>query len=342
MSRLALALIVVLTSCPGYAADSAVVLMYHRFGEDRFPSTSIRTDQFEAQLDYLASGDAEVIPLERLLESLAGNGDLPDHAVVITIDDAYRSVYDVAHPRLLEHRFPYTVFVATDGVDAGLPDLMSWSQMRELARDGVTFANHGASHGSLIDRSLAAGDRDYLERAVADVEKGRERLQAELEPIPRVFAYPYGEYNTPVADALAEFGIAFAFGQHSGPAARGSNPMALPRFPMNEAYADMDEFRLKLRSVPLPVRRVEPADPEVAERMPNLTVTLAANAAIESGLACFVGGQGRVEVRWRAPSRRFEVAPLRPLAAGRNRVNCTAPAGDGRYHWFSHPWFVQP
>ena len=32
------------------AADSAVVVMYHRFGESDFPATNIRVDQFEAHI----------------------------------------------------------------------------------------------------------------------------------------------------------------------------------------------------------------------------------------------------------------------------------------------------
>ena len=38
------------------ADDSAVVFMYHRFGEDRYPSTNIRVDQFRQQMDYLSDG----------------------------------------------------------------------------------------------------------------------------------------------------------------------------------------------------------------------------------------------------------------------------------------------
>ena len=77
------------------AADSAVVLMYHRFGEDRYPSTSIRVDQFEAQLAHLAERDYQVIPLAQLLDALNNGTQLPERAVVITIDDAYLSVYEV-------------------------------------------------------------------------------------------------------------------------------------------------------------------------------------------------------------------------------------------------------
>ena len=42
-----------MTSGGVFAADYATVLMYHRFGEDKYPSTNIRIAQFEAHLDML-------------------------------------------------------------------------------------------------------------------------------------------------------------------------------------------------------------------------------------------------------------------------------------------------
>ena len=37
-------------AAPATAADSAVILIYHRFGEDTLPSTNIRLEQFEAHI----------------------------------------------------------------------------------------------------------------------------------------------------------------------------------------------------------------------------------------------------------------------------------------------------
>lgn len=322
------------------AADSAVVLMYHRFGDDRFPSTNIREDQFEAHLGHLKDAGYSVIPVTALMQSLHDGMPLPQRAVVITVDDAYRSVHDVAHPVLKRYGYPYTVFVATDGVDAGLADYMSWDEMRALEADGVTFANHGASHESLIARSQSGGD--YVATAKDDVEKGMNRLREELDPVEFVFAYPYGEFNHDIVDMIDGLGYEIAFGQHSGGIGPMSDRFTLPRFPMNETYATIDQFRTKVASLPLPVESVDPPDYEIVTRLPLIEVELP--GGIDSGefggLACFVGGQGQVTVDWIVRNERFRVGPERPLSPGRNRVNCTAPAGDGRYHWYSHPWFV--
>jgi len=338
----ALTVLVILTiSMPLAAADSAVVLMYHRFGEDTYPSTNITVEQLEDQLEHLSEGGYAVVPLSDVVEALTKGTSLPPRAVAITIDDAYRSVYDVAYPRFKAKGFPFTVFVATDGVDRGLPAYMTWDQMREMVAGGATYANHGATHDSLIERRASEDDVAWLARVRADVDKGMGRLNDELDPLPGAFAYPYGEYNSAVAAMLRDMGYV-AFGQQSGAVGQGGDLRALPRFPMAEAFADISEFRTKVSSLPLPVVAVEPWDPVVSTEQPIIEVTLGAVDGRLSRLTCYVSGQGAVEVNWLKPDERFSVGPTKPFDAGRHRVNCTAPQKDGRYLWFSHPWIIQP
>ncbi len=325
-----------------FAADEAVVLMYHRFGDDRYPSTNIRVEQIEAQLDYLVNHGFIVVPLVDVLAAAGGGGELPDRAVAITVDDAYRSVYTVGYPRFRKRGMPFTVFVATDPVDGGQADFMTWDQMREMAEHGVTFANHGATHDSVIERRGDESRSAWLARVRADVAKGARRLAEELRPLPGVFAYPYGEYDEATAVVIADLGL-IAFGQHSGAIGPLSDTRALPRYPMAEAFAAMDDFAIKVASRPLPVASVTPWDPVTSSSRPSIEVTLAATDARLERLTCFVSGQGEVAVEWLEPRRRFAVAPKNDLPLGRNRVNCTAPAAEGgRFTWFSHPWVVRP
>src|SRR3546814_19731197 len=73
--------------------SGAVLLMYHRFGEDDLPSTSIRLSQFEAHLAELTSGRYRVMALPEIVARLRAGQPLPQRAVAITIDDAALSVY---------------------------------------------------------------------------------------------------------------------------------------------------------------------------------------------------------------------------------------------------------
>ncbi len=330
-----------LLTAAAHAADTAVVLMYHRFGEDEYPSTNIRIEQLEAQLEYLQENDYSVVPLARVLAALEHGQPLPERAVAITVDDAYRSVYTGGFPRLAAAGMPFTVFVSSDPVDQALPDYMTWDQMREMSAMGVSFANHGAAHDSVISRIAGEDDTARLARVRANVEAGARRLAEELEPLGNAFAFPYGEYDAAAAGMLREMGYV-NFGQHSGAIGPLSDLRAVPRFPMAEAFAGMDQFPTKVSSGPLPVLALEPWDPVTSAREPVIEVELADGDARYAELACYVGGQGRVDVRWLEAHSRFRVGPASPFGAGRHRVNCTAPRNDGGYLWFSHQWIVEP
>ena len=177
------------------AADSAVVFMYHRFGEDDIPETNIRLDQFEAHLAELASGPYTVLPLAEVVAARREGRALPDRAVAITADDAYPSIYREAWPRLQAAGLPFTVFVATDPVDRGFRRYMSWDQIRELAAAGVGIGAHSAAHGRMTEATP--------EENAADLARMARRFRDELGFVPEIFAYPYGEYSRAVQEVVA-------------------------------------------------------------------------------------------------------------------------------------------
>ncbi len=345
MRWLLLLLIFVFAAASSAAERQAVIFMYHHFGVEKYPSTNVRLAQFEAHLDYIADNGYQVWPLQRVVRHLRDDKPFPARVVAITIDDAYTSVYTEAFPRLRARGWPFTVFVATDGVDRGYKALMSWQQMREMQRHGASFANHSASHDHLIRRRPGETDAAWLTRLREDIQRAQRRLKEELGEAPMLLAYPYGEFNTALADLVAELGYT-AFGQQSGPAGLGYDLRALPRYPMSERFADMDGFRTKIASLALPVLSAEPWEPviDAADNPPRLRVTLGDSEARLGQLACFVSGQGRVEVAWEdRATRRFAVRAGEPLPVGRSRYNCTAPSSQrGRYYWYSHLWIRLP
>lgn len=323
----------------------AVVLMYHHFGVDQYPSTNTRLDQFEAHLDYLEQHDFHVWPLKKIITALDRQQALPDRTVAITIDDAYISVYTEAWPRLRQRGWPFTVFVASDAIDKGLPAYMSWQQLRELQAQGVTIANHSHSHDYLVQRPAGETQQQWRQRIIRDIKTAQQRLTQELgaEPAqaPRLFAYPYGEYTLALAKILHELGYT-AFGQQSGAIGAASDRQTLPRYPMAEDYAAMDSFITKVNSLPLVLRNIAPSEPLTTERQPILTLTLADNDIEQQQLSCYVSGQGRTEITWLdSVAGRFSIQAQQPLAIGRQRYNCTAPATNSqRYYWFSQPWII--
>lgn len=328
-----------LLPAPVFAADSFVALMYHRFGEDNIPSTNIRMEQFRAHLEYLEEGDFQIIDIQQAYDFLDKGTELPEKAVLITVDDAYLSVYEEAFPLLQKYDFPFTVFVATDPVDQGLAGYMNWEQMREMQAAGVSFANHSASHESMLMRLENESPKAWLKRVEMDVDKSMQRLNEELEPFTRMFAYPYGEFDIRVGNLLQQKDY-ISFGQHSGAIGRLSDQRWLPRYPMNETYGVITDFRTKVNSLPLPVISVEPEDHFTDDRQPEIEIELGETDNRIHELACYVSGQGQVPVQWIEPGKKFRVTPAESLPNGRSRINCTVPTDSGRFRWFSHHWVI--
>lgn len=323
------------------ARADGVSFLYHRFGEDRYPSTSVRLEQFDAHLEYLETNGFAVWPLERIVAYQREGRAIPDRTVAITVDDAYLSVYSQAYPRLRSRGWPFTVFVATQPVDQGLDGFMSWEQMREMGRHGVSFGNHGVTHDHLVRRRAGESDAAWRQRMRWELDYAQQRLREELGVENRLFAYPYGEYDAALADLVAAAGYV-GFGQQSGPIGAFADPRALPRFPMAEEFAPLLQFAGKANSLALPVKSAEPWDTVVREdNPPRLELTLADGLKRVGEMRCYVTGQGVAEVEWRnADLTKVTVRAGNALGTGRSRYNCTIPGPDGRFYWYSHPWLV--
>ncbi len=313
------------------SAGSAVVFAYDRFGEDQNPSISIRLDQFEAHLDELTDGDYQVLPLPKILDALRSGKPLPDRTVAITIDEASRSAYQEAWPRLKAAGLPFTLFVATDAVDRGSPAHMTWAEIRQMAAAGVTIGGLGGSIQSLVPRTAA--------EVAAELRRTSDRFQAELGQRPTVFAYPQGEYSLAVRKIVAEQGFVAAFGQQSGVLHAQADPWSLPRFVMNETYGSVERFQLAANALPLPVSDLTPDDPLLTVNPPPLGFTIGESVGDSSRLACFAAGQGRTVLE-RIADDRVEVRIKDPFPPGRARVNCTLPTTDGRWRWLGVQFLI--
>ncbi len=307
------------------AADSAVILQYHRFGEDEHPSTSVTIEQLEAHIAHIAGGGYAVLPLPEILDALRAGRPLPERAVAITVDDATRSTFVEAWPRLEAAGLPFTVFVSTDPVDEGHAGIMSWDELRALVAAGVTIGNHSAAHGPMWRNDDAANR--------ADLERARRRLREELGIDPTLFAYPYGEWDGALRALVAALGFTAAFGQHSGVVGAHSDRFNLPRFALNRNYGDMDRLTLITDTVPLGARDVTPADQIMAENPPTVGFTIEPPLENPGTLACYASG-GVAAALEHGEDGRVAVRFDRPFPPGRARLNCTAPAEGGRWHWF--------
>ncbi|MGB5992370.1 MAG: hypothetical protein WBG61_08615, partial [Desulfobacterales bacterium] len=72
------------------------VLVYHGFSKNMSGKSSVAEAEFEAQMKYLKENGFHVISLDQLLDFIDYKEPIPEKSVVITVDDAWGSIYDIA------------------------------------------------------------------------------------------------------------------------------------------------------------------------------------------------------------------------------------------------------
>jgi len=313
------------------AAETAVVLVYQRFGEDNNPSNSVKLAEFEAHIAELTNGKFNVVPLPEILAAIEAGKKLRNRTVAITIDDSFRSVYDEAWPRLKKAGLPFTIFLPTDPSDLGRPAYMTWDEIRELRDAGVTIGAHTSSH-MLVSESTT-------EELRADVERSLVSFQRELGERPALFSWPKGEMSAAAGEMLAELGFKAAFGYHLGSVGSLADNMQLPRFPMVGIYATGNEFKMRVNTLALPLTDVVPGDPMVTgPGSTRFSFTVHPAAGRIRGFNCFHSRQGRLDLK-EIGERRYEAAINGASLSGVWRINCTMPTGGKRFRWWGMQYY---
>jgi peptidoglycan/xylan/chitin deacetylase (PgdA/CDA1 family) len=219
------------------------ILCYHRFGPRASPLT-VTAATFEAQMDWLARNGYTAITLTPLAAFLGGAEPLPKRSVVITIDDGYRSTWEVAYPILRRYGFPATLFLYSDFV--GARDALSWAQMKDMQASGlIDIQPHSKTHANLALRLAGETDSQYRDRIRREVEAPVNALRDRLAVASTTFAYPYGDVNDVVIGELQRRSVVQGVTVTSGGNGSFAHPFLLRRS-MVFGTDSLDAFRAKL------------------------------------------------------------------------------------------------
>jgi glycosyltransferase involved in cell wall biosynthesis/peptidoglycan/xylan/chitin deacetylase (PgdA/CDA1 family) len=212
-----------------------LVLCYHSISDlskDRvLRDYGIPREQFARQLDALAGCGYVFIRPQELPGYLAGSAGLPRKSVLLTFDDCYAELPEVAR-MVLQPRGIMALAFAVTAIPSGTNewdqkigctrlDLLTDQGLRDLASHGVEIGCHSRTHPELPTLSEEALGGETLGAALD--------LEAKGLPRPRFFAYPYGSVETRVARAVKAAGFAAGFGLRAGHVVRSDDPMVLPR-----------------------------------------------------------------------------------------------------------------
>jgi len=222
------------------------VLTYHNFSETKQGLMIVRRSDFDAQMKFLKDNGYIPITLDELFAFLQYQQEIPAKAVVITIDDGWRAVYNIAYPILKKYGFPATLFVYTDFINGGKESL-DWDLVAELDKGGIDVQCHTKSHRNL-NRVL---ENESFQQYAAEIEREitlcKETVKQKLHKQVKYLAYPYGETNNLVIAFLEKNGYQAAF-----TVKRDSNPFFMGRYALNRSmiYGDfsLETFKKNLET----------------------------------------------------------------------------------------------
>ncbi len=224
------------------------VLTYHRFGDINRDPFCVGMKDFQAQMDWIARQNLAV-SLTDIESFLAGKKDLPRNAVLITIDDGFRSVYLNALPILKEYSIPAVAFITTSTIDGGnahsytqnsetTEPYLTWKEVEALAEAGIDIGSHAMTHRSLGKISLDEASQEAV--------MSRESIEKNLGINVTAFAYPFGtfcDFNDSTNLILHQSGYKLGFTSQHGAVVPKIDPLTLPRIKV-EGGEPMWMFRL--------------------------------------------------------------------------------------------------
>ena len=300
--------------------------MYHRFDEEKYPSTNIQLDIFKEQLNIIENQGIRFIHPKNFKENLSKNKK--ERKVLLTIDDGLLSFYENAWPILREREIPFILFVNTREV--GSFNYMSWEQILEIHKtDHAEIGNHSHSHEYLVDENPQVIKNDIL--------KSMEIFNKKLGKNSDFFSYPFGEYSEEFKKIIKDLGFNYAFGQHSGVIDETKDLWELPRFPINEKYGELNRFKTLMKTLPLKYEKIIPEEKYLlqSKNPPNVKIFFEENINNLKQINCFSneGGQWRNSKISFIKKNTLEINIMEKFIGERGRINCSLKETDGFWRW---------
>ena len=176
------------------------ILMYHVIADPPanapYPDLYVSERDYAGQMRWLARRGYHAVTQRQVWNHWHRGGALPPKPVVISFDDGYRSVAEVAWPHLQRRSWPGVLNLAVKNlhVSGGL----SQYKVRRLLADGWELASHTLTHPDLPSLDASA--------LTHEVSRSRAVLRAKFGVPVDFFCYPAGRYDARVIRAVRRAG----------------------------------------------------------------------------------------------------------------------------------------
>ncbi len=300
--------------------------MYHRFEENKYPSTNIKIDDFMNHLKIIEENKIEFIN-PKDFENVLQNNKL-QRKILLTIDDGFLSFYKNAWPILKDKKIPFILFISTREV--GAFNYMTWDQIKEISKeDFVEIGNHSHTHEYLADENNGL--------IKEDIAKSISIFKKKLGKNSDFFSYPFGEYSNNFKNIIKDFGFKYAFGQHSGVIDETKDFYELPRYPINEKYGEIKRFKSLTKTLPFKYKKIYPDEKYLLQTKnpPKVKIEFHDDIKNLKSVGCY-SNEGD---KWRQSNIKFENSNVlliniaEKFVGERGRINCSLRDSSGYWRW---------
>jgi peptidoglycan/xylan/chitin deacetylase (PgdA/CDA1 family) len=252
-------------------ADWLPILTFHSV-DDYHGVNSVRPEVFRKWMAKLHENGYRTLSLPEIVACLGSGARFPDRSLAVTFDDGFQSVYKEAFPVLQNYGMSATVFPTVGEKAAAKPAdrlppwenrlMLSWAEIHEMHREGISFGAHTLTHPDLTRLSA--------ERIETEVGVSKDVLEQALGSPVSCFAYPYGRYDRRSREIVQKF-FACACSDELGLVTGGSDPFGFERV---DAYylrthglfvsmlTKLFPWYVRACSIPRKIRRAVQRNPE--------------------------------------------------------------------------------
>lgn len=188
-----------------YRKQTIAVLGYHDFiVNDSNNGMQINIEKFDKQMKYLKDHNYNTITLKQMDCFINKTCKIPRKSVLITMDDGYKSNYELAFKVLKKYNFNGVVFYMGVNYNGGNENYMDLNMIKEAKRKypNIEFASHTYD---------LHHENDYL-LSYEEINNDFKKMNNVIDT--KYFAYPYGHVSYNIERALKnnDYKLAFTFG----------------------------------------------------------------------------------------------------------------------------------
>ncbi|MFM2199496.1 MAG: hypothetical protein RLZZ505_2928 [Verrucomicrobiota bacterium] len=298
------------------------VLGYHDFSTtERETAMRIRTSKFRKQMETIRQLGLPVIPMADFTAWKDGTKEIPEKAVVITIDDGWVSTYTDAYPILKEFGYPFTVYLYKDYVDGGGKALTT-AMIKEMMKHGATIGSHSVTHPfpQTVKANRKRGPEAYDQFLNTEMGDSKRFLESKFGVSVKTYAYPGGFFTEEMLTKAGQLGYTHLFTVQPGKVKRTIPNEVMPRYIILGNYDKIFDFAMTFRDsqTDMPAGSVAglaqelpfPVEPQpgaiINSRLPLISVDLSTAENIDPAtLIMQVAGFGQVPATYDAEKKTF-------------------------------------